>query len=70
MKLKLNSMYKTETGYIIPRSHFSETNTPNYLIADLLIGGETHYTKKIVTLTRKELKKLLDLPNNERVEII
>lgn len=70
MKLKLNSMYKTETGYVIPRSHFSETNPPNYLIADLLIGDETHYTKKIVTLTRRELKKLLDLPNNERVEIL
>ena len=70
MKLKLNSMYKTETGYVIPRSHFSETNPPNYLIADLLVGDEKHYTKKIVTLTRKELKKLLDLPNNERVEIV
>ena len=70
MKLKLNSMYKTATGYVIPRSHFSGTNPPNYLIADLLIGDETHYTKKTVTLTRKELKKLLDLPNNERVEIV
>ena len=70
MELKINSMYKTETGYVIPRSHFSETNPPNYLIADLLIGDETHYVKKPITLTRRELKKLLNLPNNERVEIV
>lgn len=70
MKLKLNSMYKTATGYVIPRSHFSETNQSNYLIADLLTGDETHYVKKPITLTRRELKKLLDLPNNERVEVI
>ena len=69
MKLKINGMYKTATGFIIPRSHFSESNPPHYLIADLLTGDETHFVKKSVTLTRRELKKLLDLPSAERVEI-
>lgn len=70
MKIKINSMYAIAGGYIIPRSHFSETDVPAYAVVDLLIGGEIDYVKKPCTMTRQELKKAFGLNKNERIEII
>ena len=70
MVLKINSMYKVDGGFIIPRSHFSEDAAPNYAIFELLQGGESHFVKKHTTFNRKELRKVLGLGKDEKVELI
>lgn len=72
MKLKINSMYKTATGFIIPRSHFSIERGQKWLCVDVLTvtQGGKHYIKESTTMSTKEIKKALDLARNEGVEII
>ena len=72
MKLKINSMYKTATGFIIPRSHFSIERGQKWLCVDVLTvtQGGKHYIKEITTMSTKEIKKALDLARNEGVEIV
>lgn len=72
MKLHLNAMYKTATGFIIPRSHFSGEKGLKWACVDVLsvTQGGKHYTKESITMSTKEIKKALDLARNERVEII
>ena len=72
MKLKINSMYKTATGFIIPRSNFSIERGQKWLCVDVLTvtQGGKHYIKKSTTMSTKEIKKALDLARNEGVEII
>ena len=72
MKLKINSMYKTATGFIIPRSHFSGEKGLKWACVDVLdvTQGGKHYIKESTTMSTKEIKKALDLTRNEGVEII
>lgn len=72
MKLRLNAMYKTATGFIIPRSHFSIEKGVKWLCVDVLTvtQGGKHYIKESTTMSTKEIKKALDLARNEGVEIV
>lgn len=66
MTLKLNGLYKTDTGYIIPRSYIYD----DLAIFEVLTGGELHYVKGHCTFTTKELKKILKIKGKERIEIL
>ena len=71
MKLKINSMYELADGRkLIPRSHWSESDAPNFAVFEVLAGGGERFTKTTTTYTRAELKKVLGLAKNERVELI
>lgn len=70
MTLKINSAYKTATGYIIPRSHMFQGKGVKYAIFEVIAGGDGKYVKKHATYTTTELRKVLALTKNERVEII
>lgn len=72
MKLKIDSMYKTATGFIIPRSHFSIEKGQKWLCVDVLTitQGGRHYTKTSTTMTQKEIKQALGLERNEGVTIV
>ena len=72
MKLYLNGMYKTATGFIIPRSHFSGEKGAKWACIDVLTvtQGGKHYTKESMTMSTKEIKKALGLERSEGVEII
>lgn len=70
MVLKINSMYKVDGGFIIPRSHFSEDAALNFATFEVLQGGESHFVKKHTTFNRKELRKVLGLGKGEKVEIL
>lgn len=72
MKLRLNAMYKTAAGFIIPRSHFSIERGQKWACVDILtvtLGGK-HYIKESTTMSTKEIKKALGIERNEGVEII
>ena len=69
MILKVNSMYKTDTGYIIPRSHKKDEGANGYAIVQVLTGTERHFTSKLTTMTTKEFRKALSLGGKEQVEI-
>lgn len=66
MTLKLNGLYKTDTGYIIPRSYIYN----DLAIFEVLTGGELHYVKGHCIFTTKELKKILKIKGKERIEIL
>lgn len=72
MTLRLNAMYKTATGFIVPRSHLSDTKGVKWACVDIITQeqGGRHYTKVSTTMTTKEIKKTLDLGRTEGVEII
>lgn len=66
MTLKINELYKVETGYIIPRSQIHD----DLAIFEVLTGGELHYVKGHCTFTTKELKKIFKIKGKERIEIL
>ena len=70
MTLKINSMYKVDGGFIIPRSHIYQNKGDAFCIVEVLQGGESHFVKKHTTFNRKELRKVLGLGKGEKVEII
>ena len=78
MILKINQMYKTAKGYIVPRSHFgsdltedtSLKNSKQYAIIDVLIGGFDRFTKKSVTMSRAEIRQALELNAKEKIDIL
>lgn len=70
-ELKVGRSYQTATGFIIPRSKFSDYKANRYAVFEVLILGDNgHYIKKHTTLTQKDIKKALELPKNERLDII
>ena len=71
MKLRLNAMYKTATGFIIPRSHFSIEIGQKWACVDVLTTtqGGKHYIKESTTMSTKEIKKALGLGRAEGVTI-
>ena len=70
MKLKVNSSYKTANGYIIPRSHVKAEKGEKFCIVQVLTGGDTHYESRHMTMSYKELRKVLALSQKEKVEIV
>lgn len=70
MKLKINNSYVIEGGYLIVRSHTNAMSAENYVIVQLLTGGDNHYISSMRTMSHKELRKLLGVSNKERIEII
>lgn len=66
MKLKINSMYKTDDGFIIPMSHLMGEKGVKYGVFRLLIGTNPVVIKH-TTLSTKELKEIMH--TKERVEI-
>ena len=70
MTLKINSMYKTETGYIVPRSHFKDEKGVKWCIVQVLEQHETTFKTHHTTMTQKQLKTILGLGKNERVDLI
>lgn len=69
MTLKINTMYKTDTGYIIPRSHKKQEGKVGYAIVQVLSGGSNHFTSKSVTMSTSEFRKALGLAGKEQIEI-
>lgn len=70
MKLKINNSYDIEGGYLIVRSHTNAMSAENYVVVQLLIGGDNHYISSMRTMSHKELRKILGVSNKERIEII
>lgn len=72
MELKINAAYKMTSGdWLIPRSHISSAGTgERFAVVEILTGGETSYIKRHTTMNLKELKQVLDLKKNEKVEVI
>lgn len=70
MKLKINNSYDIEGGYLIVRSHTNAMSAENYVVVQLLQGGDNHYISSMRTMSHKELRKLLGVSNKERIEII
>lgn len=69
MTLKRNAMYKTNDGYIIPRSLFSDS-MPRYAIVEELAGGDDHFIKVTTTYTAKDFRRVLNLSAKEKIEIL
>lgn len=69
MILKLNSIYKIEDGYIIPRTRFSD-DMPKYAIVEILTGDNSHFVVSHKTFTQKDFRQILNLSTKERIEII
>jgi hypothetical protein len=70
MKLKVNEMYKTDTGYIVPLSHFTKEAGAKYAIVRVLTYREYTYLVKHVTFNQQDFRDALHLKQNERIEII
>ena len=72
MTLRINAMYKTATGFIVPRSRLSDAKGVKWACVDVITQeqGGKHYTKVSTTMTTKEIKKTLGLGRTEGVEII
>ena len=71
MQLKVNAMYQSDKGHLIPRSRFSKDKATPYAIFEVLeLESNGHYIKRHCTLTRIDIKKALGLPKKERIEII
>lgn len=70
MILKVNSMYETESGFLIPRSHFGKQKGVNFAIVQIYRDYGAHYDTYHTTMTSGELKNALKLARNERLEII
>ena len=69
MILKVNAMYITEDGYIIPRSRFND-DMPKYAIVEILTGDNSHFVVSHKTFTQKDFRRVLNLSAKERIEII
>lgn len=70
MKLKVNEMYKTDTGYIVPLSHFTQEAGAKYAIVRVLTYREYTYLVKHTTFGQQDFRDALNLKKNERIEII
>lgn len=73
MELKLNSAYNTDCGIVIPRSHLKGEKGEKgerYAIFEVLTLGNARYTKKHVTFTTKELRRILNVGAKERIDIV
>lgn len=75
MTLKVNEMYKTATGYLIPLSHFSEGFAQKYAVVKLLDdqtngAGVVGFKVSTTTYTLKEFRQALSLDGKERITII
>lgn len=68
--LKVNSMYQTDGGYLIIRSHFSKDKANQWCVVEELKGGFNHFVKSHRTMNKKELKKALDLTGKEQIVIL
>ena len=66
----MNELYKTTTGWLIPRSHIGSVKGERFAVVELLEGDENHFVKTHTTYSPKEFRVALDLKHNERVEII
>ena len=66
MKFKVNSMYQTATGYLIPRSHLNAGGKgAKYCIVEVLQTDGKHYVKNTTTMTTQEIRRALELSKNE-----
>jgi hypothetical protein len=70
MKLKVNEMYKTDIGFIVPLSHFTKEAGAKYAIVRVLTYREYTYLVKHVTFNQQDFRDVLHLKQNERIEII
>ena len=72
MKLKINSMYKTKNGYLVPRSHLSSEKGIRWAVIELLnyVADGRYYAMQHVTLDTPKIKELLELDSKERIDII
>lgn len=70
MKIKVNHMYMTSFGHIVPRSRFGEQKPKPYAIIEVVETQGGVYTVKHKTMTQAEIKRALNLDKNERVEIV
>lgn len=70
MKLKVNEMYKTDIGYIVPLSHFTKEAGSKYAIVRVLAYREYTYLVKHITFNQQDFRDALHLTKNERVEIV
>lgn len=66
MTLKINELYKVDTGYIIPRSYIND----DLAIFEIITGNDLHFVKSHHTFTTKELKKIFKIKGKERIEIL
>ena len=69
MTLKVNAMYKTDDGHIIPRSRFGN-QLPKYAIVEVVTGDNNHFVMSHKTFTPKDFRKALNLDAKEKIEII
>ena len=69
MTLKVNQMCKTEWGYLIPRSHFTE-GIPKYAIIECLYSNLSTFKVEHHTMSMKEIREALGVKKNERIEIL
>lgn len=70
MTLKVNAGYRTETGFIIPRSHFKKEKGEKFAVVEILTDCKTHFTREHTTFTVKEFRDALNLAQKERIEIV
>lgn len=69
MNMKLNAMYTTERGFIIPRSHFSDNKGLRFAIFEVVETDGTHFTSHHTTLDIKQIRKSLKIIAKEGVTI-
>ena len=69
MILKVNSMYQTSGGHIVPRSHFTTEKGVQYAVVEKREQTANGYVMRHVTMTRQEIKKALGIAKNEKVVI-
>lgn len=70
MILTIGKQYKTIDGFITPLSHFKQEKGVKYAIFRWLEITDTGYRMRHVTFTKSELKKKLELPKDEKVEVL
>lgn len=69
MTLKVNAMYKTKDGHIIPRSKFGDA-MPKYAIVEVVTGDNSHFVVSHKTFTAKDFRQALNIGQKEKIEII
>lgn len=69
MKMKLNCMYRTEKGFITPRSHFKNDKGLRYAIIEEVETDGRRFTIRHIVLDVKEIRKALNLNPKEGVTI-
>lgn len=70
IELKINEMYKTNAGWLVPRSHLKGGKGEKYAVVEVITGGDSHYAKRHLTYTTSDFRKALELAKNERITII